>query len=201
MVGGWTLIIPCPHFSQAHHRRAISSSKAHVCKQWRQRHNGRQFLPSALPHKGSTRWQQLFVVSFLCSWGFAVKSLVQLRTVCICVARKRRILQLSSVWSRWTEVLQGTLLLIKLPRGCSSHSGRYGWSHGYVSSHLYWCHPPMSIIRGWHLLPHQSISHRAPLSLGVSWVCERTLNSPSWFVLFSWCYGGELVAQNMAVLL
>lgn len=74
------------------------------------------------------------------------------------------------------KVLQGTLFLVKLPRGCPLHNGRYAWSPGYVSSHLYCCHPPMSIIRGCALLPHQPISHWAPLSLGGSSVCGRTLN-------------------------
>lgn len=113
----------------------------------------------------------------------------------------REVKQLSSVWSRWTEVLQGTLLHIKLPKGCSSHSGRYTGSPGYVSSHLYWCHPPMSKSEaGISSHTHQSLIGHLCL-----WVDHECVEEP-WILslgLYSFlgAIGGELVAQNVAVLL
>lgn len=112
-------------------------------------------------------------------------ALVQLQIVCISGARKRGILQLSGVWSKWIKILQGTLLPVKLPRSCSFHSVNYTWSPGYVSSHLYWCHPPTPIIRG-QLSSHSNQSHSTPCL----WVDhQKQLEFSFCFVLFSSLYG------------
>lgn len=66
------------------------------------------------------------------------------------------------------------LLLVKLPRGCHFHNGKCVWPPGYVSSHLYWRHPPISVTDGWGLLQHQSL-----LSLGRSSPCGRILKNSS----------------------
>lgn len=86
-------------------------------------------------------------------------ALVLLRTVCVPVAVKRCVEQVAK------SVCQGTLLLVKLPRGCPLHSGLNAWCPGYASSHLDWCQPPMSIARGWALLPQQPPFSYHPLSL------------------------------------
>lgn len=86
-------------------------------------------------------------------------ALVLLRTVCVPVAVKRCVEQVAK------SVCQGTLLLVKLPRGCPLHSGLNAWCPGYASSHLDWCQPPMSTARGWALLPQQPPFSYHPLSL------------------------------------
>lgn len=86
-------------------------------------------------------------------------ALVLLRTVCVPVAVKRCVEQVAK------SVCQGTLLLVKLPRGCPLHSGLNAWCPGYASSHLDWCQPPMSTARGWALLPQQPTFSYHPLSL------------------------------------
>lgn len=126
-------------------------------------------------------------------------ALVQLRTVCISVERKRGILQLSSAWSRWIKVLQHTLLLVKPPRGYPFYNGRYA------------CFlPPLLVPSSYSCNERlRSPLTSSNLSLGSSvfgWIMSmwKNLESSFCFLLFSWCYGevhGELVAQNMAVLL
>lgn len=103
------------------------------------------------------------MVSLLCLWGFALKGCLGPAQNCMhpC-GREERDPPIKQCVKQVVKMLQCTVLLVKMPKDCSFHKGRYAWSPGYVFLHCYFSHSSKSIIRGWALLTLQSVSNWAP---------------------------------------
>lgn len=102
------------------------------------------------------------MVSFLCLWGFVLKGCLGPAQNCMnSCGQEERDPAIKQCVKQLNKMLQCTLLLVKMPKDCSFHNGRYAWSPGYVFFHCYWSHPPNSMIQGWALLKHQWVSHWA----------------------------------------